>query len=221
MTALIPDCTTSGCGSLGAYLDTSTARMSGWVEVRTAGGAAATAHWYCTALCAALTLGGGQVEAAVRTRLASNLDAAAARLAADPALDLGLLLDRIRGIEIARRLVQPDRAGDVARCHVCGCTEDDPCAGGCAWVPGGMEDTCTSCAPPVPCTTAGCGTPEHKVDGSDPALWGWICVWVGGTDARMRWVCSPPCALDAIEAGGAELAAQDTAAAAAPSEVPR
>lgn len=207
-------CTTSGCGSTAAYLDTSTARCSGWVEVRTAGGAAATSRWYCSALCAALATGGAEIEVAIRTRLADTLDLATATLIETSGLTEPVLLDRARGVETARRLVEPDRAGDVARCHLCGCTEDDPCAGGCAWVPGGMQDTCTSCAPPQPCTTADCGLPEDEVDGSDPALWGWICLYVGGTDTRMRWVCSPACAAAAITAGGAELAAQDMAGAA-------
>ncbi|WP_371503551.1 hypothetical protein OG871_39865 (plasmid) [Kitasatospora sp. NBC_00374] len=35
-----------------------------------------------------------------------------------------------------------------ARCVRCGCTEDDPCKGGCWWVPGlVMEDVCSACAP--------------------------------------------------------------------------
>jgi hypothetical protein len=59
-----PGCTTSGCGSRAAYLDTSTARTSGWVEVRPDGGAAATALWYCSTLCAGLALAGDQAAAA-------------------------------------------------------------------------------------------------------------------------------------------------------------
>jgi hypothetical protein len=209
-----PGCTTSGCGSRAAYLDTSTARVSGWVEVRPDGGAAATALWYCSTLCAGLALAGDQVEVGVRARLGVELDSAAARLAQEQVLDLGLLLERIRGVETARRLVQADYDASEARCHLCGCTEDDPCAGGCAWVPGGMRDTCTSCAPPSPCSTRGCGTPADEVDGNDPLLWGWICLYVGGTDTPARWVCTPGCAAAAITAGGAELAAQDQAAAA-------
>jgi hypothetical protein len=203
-------CTTSGCGAAAAYLDTSTARVSGWVEVRTSGGA--TARWFCAPLCAALDLGGAEIGTALRTVLADDLTAAAVRLVESAELDEAVLLERHRGVETARRLIEPDQADDVARCHVCGCTEDDPCAGGCAWVPGGMQDTCTSCAPPVPCSTAGCGLPEDEVDANDPLLWGWICVYVGGSDVRMRWVCSPVCAAAAIEAGGAELAAQELAA---------
>ncbi|MFJ9521793.1 DUF6919 domain-containing protein [Kitasatospora sp. NPDC101801] len=35
-----------------------------------------------------------------------------------------------------------------ARCVRCGCTEDDPCKGGCWWVPGLVtEDVCSACAP--------------------------------------------------------------------------
>jgi hypothetical protein len=208
-----PACTISGCGSSAAYLDTSTARCSGWVEVRRYGGAAAVATWHCSALCAALTLAGDQVEVAVRTRLAAELDAAAAALITDTDLDYRVVPERHRGLQTARRIVQPDQADDVARCHACGCTEDDACAGGCTWATRGMQDTCTACAPPTPCTTEGCGTPAEDWDGSDPELWGWICVYVGGSDTRMRWVCSALCATEAIDAGGAELAAQDLTAA--------
>jgi hypothetical protein len=209
-----PGCTTSGCGSRAAYLDTSTARTTAWVEVRPDGGAAATALWYCSTLCAALALGGDQIEVALRARLGVELDSAAARLAQDQGLDLGSLLERIRGVETARRLVHADYDASEARCHLCGCTESDPCAGGCAWANGpGARDVCTSCVPAAPRMTPGCGVPADTVDASDPALWGWICVHVGGTDTPMRWVCSPPCAAAAITAGGAELAAQDQAAA--------
>jgi ParB/RepB/Spo0J family partition protein len=42
--------------------------------------------------------------------------------------------------------------GDVARCCVCGCTEDSPCEGGCYWVEGDdMEDRCNRCVgKPIP-----------------------------------------------------------------------
>jgi hypothetical protein len=35
----------------------------------------------------------------------------------------------------------------VAQCVDCGCTEDDPCPGGCFWVASGsgMEDLCSRC----------------------------------------------------------------------------
>lgn len=37
---------------------------------------------------------------------------------------------------------------DEARCVRCGCTENSPCAGGCAWVPNlGMVDLCSACVP--------------------------------------------------------------------------
>lgn len=47
--------------------------------------------------------------------------------------------------------VTPVGQDDVA-CRVCGCTEDTPCAGGCAWVedPGDwMGDLCSACLPGV------------------------------------------------------------------------
>lgn len=62
------------------------------------------------------------------------------------------------------------------------------------------------------CRTKGCGQPEDEVDGSDPAIWGWICLHVGGTDTPLSWYCSLPCAHAAITRRGAELAADDQAA---------
>ncbi|MGE5572977.1 MAG: hypothetical protein ACM3ZU_08175 [Bacteroidota bacterium] len=52
-----------------------------------------------------------------------------------------------------RQLVQTARttaAGlglDVARCRVCGCTDDNACEGGCYWVqdPEGLGDLCSRC----------------------------------------------------------------------------
>ncbi|WP_331731447.1 hypothetical protein [Kitasatospora sp. NBC_01300] len=44
-------------------------------------------------------------------------------------------------------LVEAFAEPDVARCVRCGCTEDDPCPGGCAWVPELLlEDLCSNCA---------------------------------------------------------------------------
>jgi hypothetical protein len=37
---------------------------------------------------------------------------------------------------------------DQAQCTVCGCTDEDPCPGGCWWVPGQwMQDLCSACSP--------------------------------------------------------------------------
>lgn len=72
--------------------------------------------------------------------------------------------------------------------------------------------TGTAAAVTGPCRTKGCGQPEDEVDGSDPAMWGWICLHVGGTGIPLSWYCSPPCAHAAITRGGAELAAGDQAA---------
>lgn len=35
---------------------------------------------------------------------------------------------------------------DVATCRVCGCTENDPCPGGCHWVLDPEGDLCSECA---------------------------------------------------------------------------
>lgn len=34
---------------------------------------------------------------------------------------------------------------DEATCVICGCTENDPCTGGCHWVPGLPFDICDQC----------------------------------------------------------------------------
>lgn len=34
---------------------------------------------------------------------------------------------------------------DAANCAICGCTEDDPCDGGCHWIPGLPFDICDQC----------------------------------------------------------------------------
>jgi len=39
----------------------------------------------------------------------------------------------------------PTDSDGVASCTVCGCTENDPCTGGCHWVPGLPFDICDQC----------------------------------------------------------------------------
>ncbi|WP_381797226.1 hypothetical protein [Streptomyces niveus] len=74
--------------------------------------------------------------------------------------------------------------------------------------------------PAETCTTPQCGATEAELDlyadDDDHHLSGWIAVRVSGTDGPIRWWCSQACAMSAITAGGAELAAVDRAAAAAP-----
>ncbi|WP_432156309.1 hypothetical protein [Streptomyces sp. bgisy153] len=49
-----------------------------------------------------------------------------------------------------------DAADAGARCVRCGCTEDRPCEGGCAWVPGYLVvDLCSACATPAELAAAG------------------------------------------------------------------
>ncbi|MFF7900001.1 hypothetical protein ACFZCV_14570 [Streptomyces sp. NPDC007920] len=68
------------------------------------------------------------------------------------------------------------------------------------------------------CPTPGCGIDAVTVDEADPTMWGWVLVQVAGTDTPARWYCNPWCASGAITAAGAELAADDQAAAADPDE---
>ena len=101
---------------------------------------------------------------------------------------------------------------DVATCVACGCTEESPCPGGCAWVThAGMVDLCSACsACAEPCRSRGCGSSED-LDASDPLLVGWIRVTVAGADGGPVWVCSPRCAVAAMVAAGDELAEDDQA----------
>jgi ParB/RepB/Spo0J family partition protein len=66
----------------------------------------------------------------------------------------------VRAYHLVADLVEVDRAADVeseielseddGRCRVCGCTEDEPCAGGCAWIEPGLCDNpdCLAASPP-------------------------------------------------------------------------
>lgn len=53
----------------------------------------------------------------------------------------------------------PGGPSDVAACRVCGCTEDNACAGGCWWVQdpsGDLSDLCSACMPSGPCPCEDC-----------------------------------------------------------------
>lgn len=219
-----PVCTTRGCGSLTAYVDTTTRRAQAWIRVQPAD-QPHEARWYCTAACAAAALAGGpaEVERTVREALVQRIDAAAGRLGE---LYPGhpLMLARRHGLETARRIVAPDEPDEAAaRCWLCGCTEDDACAGGCSWIPDptGIRDMCWHCPDPdeagEPCRTPGCGTTED-LDPSDPVAVGWIRLQVAGTGGGPRWYCNPWCVDAAIARAAAELAAEDTGT---PAEVTR
>jgi hypothetical protein len=58
-----------------------------------------------------------------------------------------------------------DGEGDLARCRVCGCTEDAACPGGCCWVldPWQHRDLCSACLPPDPAELAAGLRVEHGV----------------------------------------------------------
>jgi hypothetical protein len=101
-------------------------------------------------------------------------------------------------------------ADGIARCAVCGCTEDRACPGGCAWAPGGgLIDVCTACVAPAICGVAGCG--GHRLpEGAD--CYGWITAAVHGTGLSPAWYCSSACCLAAVRAQGDELAEADVIA---------
>jgi hypothetical protein len=52
-------------------------------------------------------------------------------------------------------------------CRVCGCGEDTPCAGGCAWVPDPWQDgdLCSACLPPDPGLHTQAGRPDAPTGG--------------------------------------------------------
>jgi ParB/RepB/Spo0J family partition protein len=106
--------------------------------------------------------------------------------------------------------------GDVARCCVCGCTEDSPCPGGCYWVEGDdMEDRCNRCVgKPIP-RAEGEGREASKYDPTkDPhaplALFGIV------TKAHVIYRCSrlklEACAALAGVPGVSQVAAQEIGA---------
>lgn len=51
------------------------------------------------------------------------------------------------GRPIVKVVEYRDPYEDVPRCRVCGCTEDEPCEGGCYWVedPEGLGELCSRC----------------------------------------------------------------------------
>jgi hypothetical protein len=50
--------------------------------------------------------------------------------------------------ESGRGLPDDGEEDDVARCRVCGCSEDEPCEGGCEWVEDPLDEgeLCSRCA---------------------------------------------------------------------------
>lgn len=72
--------------------------------------------------------------------------------------------------------------------------------------------------PAVICGHTCCGTPTADLIESDPQLWGGIVLDVVGTESGVCWWCSPACAIAAMTAAGAELAAADQLASTAPGQ---
>lgn len=180
-------CATPGCGSLGSYLDTSMAGRADWTEVHANG--AATSRWYCSRPCAA------------------------AGLAPDSAGELVLRWGG--GVDVPG---PGDPAGSGCRVRLV------TAGGGPAVLAlGGEERLALSALLDAeirdinrPCPTLACGVPAEALDASDPALWGWTQLQVGGSDTPLRWYCSPPCVHDALARAGDELAAADDAAGCTP-----
>ncbi|HEY0410206.1 MAG TPA: hypothetical protein VGE42_08050, partial [Candidatus Dormibacteraeota bacterium] len=66
----------------------------------------------------------------------------------DPAAALVDDLAREALRECGRGLADDGEEEDVTRCRVCGCTEDEPCEGGCEWVEDPLDEgeLCSRCA---------------------------------------------------------------------------
>lgn len=213
-------CGVRGCGSSAAYLDSSTERTAGWVRVHVKGTPPKPDRWFHTMACAAAADSAG-IERAARTALAGRIRSADEQLT-ELYPDDAFMQARIRGLQTALRIVSPDQPDEnQARCWLCGCTDDDACAGGCYWVPNGlMVDACSNCVPPgqtpAPCLTAGCRTAADNLDENDPFLFGWIRLQVAGAEQGPVWVCSPQCAGEVMAQAAAELEAAAEAEAAAP-----
>ncbi|HTB10971.1 MAG TPA: hypothetical protein VK752_05345 [Bryobacteraceae bacterium] len=53
----------------------------------------------------------------------------------------------LRGLLAELPLGEDEPVSQARRCRHCGCTDDEPCEGGCGWA---AEDLCTSCVDKVP-----------------------------------------------------------------------
>lgn len=123
-------CHTPGCGTAAGEVDATNPFITGWICIEVAGTDGGP-RWWCNAWCAnaAITAGGAELAAADQTA------------ATDPAQQAP------RPLHYAVTYVDQD---DDARCVRCGCTENTPCKGGCAWMPNQqMTDLCSACATPA------------------------------------------------------------------------
>ncbi|WP_432135836.1 hypothetical protein [Streptomyces sp. bgisy154] len=123
-----------GCGSDDAHLDSN--GVFGWCRLEVAG-IDGGPRWYCSPGCvnAAMLRAGEQLAADQAAATDPHQQAPTPPPPTDTTAE------------------DPD-AG--ARCVRCGCTEDRPCEGGCAWVPGYLVvDLCSACATPAELAAAG------------------------------------------------------------------
>lgn len=71
----------------------------------------------------------------------------------------------MRAIEEDDGLEADDAGGDEEpACRLCGCTENSPCPGGCAWVPDpeGLGDLCSACLDKVKASKKSAGKSNSK-----------------------------------------------------------
>jgi hypothetical protein len=118
-------CSTPGCGCPSDQVDASDPRAAGWICLEVAGTGDGP-RWWCSPAC---------MTAALAAAQAAELADAEQLAAGDPDQQIPYL--------------PATEDKDVARCVRCGCTEEQACEGGCAWVPNRhMVDLCTACATP-------------------------------------------------------------------------
>jgi hypothetical protein len=147
-----------------------------------------------------------RIARAVRTELHAELGAAVERLLAEHP-DEPAMFVRSLGLRQAQRIVAPLSDVDEAQCEVCGCTENDPCEGGCAWVTGGMSDLCSACVVPArreaaECAVLGCGSQSSYLGFLESRI-GWTEVRQNWSGTDSRWYHSAQCAATALTAGSA------------------
>lgn len=152
-------CATPGCGKSPGELAAARRPVPlGWVLIDVAGGVHGP-RWWCSAFCAGVGVSTAGVEIAAADRAAATdprqqapnppaPDTLEGQAAAE---DLGPLYggDVAQFISDAYDSLADQDADEVARCHRCGCTEEQACEGGCHWVPNlQLIDLCSRCATP-------------------------------------------------------------------------
>jgi hypothetical protein len=146
-----PDCHTPGCGLSAAEMaEVDAPLLFSWIQVHVAGTDDGP-RWHCTPWCAlaAITAAAAEIAAADQ---AAAVDPAQQDVPASGSPEYAQFAEGL----LAGAAAVGDQEDDVTRCIRCGCTEENACEGGCAWVPNvGMVDVCTGCATATELRAAG------------------------------------------------------------------